>query len=122
MEFMNMKTESLKNSFRDELEAEQYSHDQALAGDSSLNEAKPDPVISNEARGRVLIRGGQRPSGILGPDAAPLVKPAGVPKAPPEARLLKAGDLVRALGVVYKVRKVTSKDVVMRPARPAEVK
>ena len=33
----------------------------------------------------------------------------------PRPRFLKVGDRVRALGKVYRVRKVTGKDVVMRP-------
>ena len=68
--------------------------------------------------GRVLVRGGHKPGIILGPDAAPLVT---VTKdAPPEARLLKVGDSVRALGHVYRVRKVTNKDIVLRPTRKDE--
>jgi len=65
--------------------------------------------------GRVLVRGGSAPGTILGPDAAPLIARPKPPKQ--EARLLRVGDVVRALGVVYSVRKVTKKDVVMRPAK-----
>jgi hypothetical protein len=71
-----------------------------------------------EKRSRILTRGGHEPGKILGPDAAPLVK---LTPAPPEARPLRIGDFVRALGYVYRVRKVTPKDIVLRPTRPDEV-
>lgn len=91
----------LKNTFREEVEH---------------NEAAPPEAVANESapRGRVLIRGGRQPGKLLGPDAAPLVS---APPAPPEARFLKVGDQIRALGFVYVVRKVTKKDVVLRPVR-----
>jgi len=44
-----------------------------------------------------------------------ITKPA--PDQPPESRWLKVGDYVRALGLVYRVRKVTGKDIIMRPVK-----
>lgn len=61
---------------------------------------------------RVLVRGGRRPGLILGPDAAPLIRPATPPT--PEPRYLRVGDKVRALGLVYSVRKITRKDFILR--------
>lgn len=58
------------------------------------------------------IVGVRRTGTILGPDGVQLVKPA-VPTKP-EVRLLRVGDKVRALGLIYRVRKVTNKDIVMR--------
>lgn len=51
---------------------------------------------------------------VLGPDGAPAIQLA---TPLPEARFLQVGDKVRALGYVYRVRKVTGKDVVLRPLK-----
>lgn len=61
------------------------------------------------------VVGVKRSGVILGPDGARLVKPAAPPV--PETRPLRVGDKVRALGLVYRVRKVTNKDIVMRPVK-----
>jgi hypothetical protein len=69
-----------------------------------------------EGKGTILVRGGRNPGKglILGPDAAPLIKRPTPTKAP-EERWLRAGDRLRALGRVYVVRKVTRKDILIRP-------
>lgn len=110
-------SEPLKNSYRDELEARGFKPD--------VGERWPDTEDVKEAdrqqrSRRILVRGGRRLGKILGPDAAPLVKASTPPKQ--EARPLRVGDLVRALGYVYRVRKLTNKDVVLRPARPEDIK
>lgn len=64
------------------------------------------------------IVGVRRTGTILGPDGVQIVKPAAPVKQ--EVRLLHVGDHVRALGLVYRVRKVTSKDIVMRPVKSEE--
>lgn len=86
----------LHNKYRDELEIERDRHDQEL-----LEPKRVTPV--------------RRSGVILGPDGARLVQP--VTPAKPEVRLLRVGDFVRALGLVYRVRKVTNKDIVMRPVK-----
>lgn len=86
----------LKNSFREEAERE------ALGG-----EVRPEPGS------RLIVA--RRSGKLLGPDAAPLVRSAAPAK--PEVRFLRVGDHVRALGLVYRVRKVTNKDIVMRPVK-----
>ena len=85
----------LKNSFREEAERVE-----------EPEEVRPQP-------GRVV--GVRRSGKLLGPDGAQLVKPAAPAK--PEVRFLRVGDHVRALGLVYRVRKVTNKDIVMRPVK-----
>lgn len=100
-------SQPLKNSFRDELEV--------------ANESAPPLATANESapRGRVLVRGGRRPGRLLRGEEGLLVK------APPlrqENRPLRVGDFVRALGFIYRVRKITRKDIVLRPARPEELK
>lgn len=59
-----------------------------------------------------MIVGVRRTGTILGPDGVKLVKPAA-----PEVRFLRVGDKVRALGLIYRVRKVTNKDVLLRPVK-----
>lgn len=61
------------------------------------------------------IVGVRRTGTILGPDGVKLVQPAAPVKQ--EVRLLRVGDKVRALGFVYRVRKITNKDVVLRPVK-----
>jgi hypothetical protein len=61
------------------------------------------------------IVGVRRTGTILGPDGVQLVKPAAPVK--PEVRFLRVGDKVRALGLIYRVRKVTHKDVLLRPVK-----
>lgn len=97
----------LRNSYRDELEKADFEHVD-IAGDD------------RHGRGRILVAGGRHHGKLLDPHALRIVKPAVKPTAP-DPRPLKVGDLVRALGFVYRVRKLTAKDVVMRPVRSEDL-
>jgi hypothetical protein len=87
----------LTNSFRDRCERE--------VGDAAEEVRRPP-------RGVLVAR---RSGKLLGSDGVQLVTPA--QRDAPEVRLLRQGDKVRALGLIYKVRKVTNKDIVMRLVR-----
>ena len=91
-----METE-LKNSFREETTREETSRE-------AEEPTRPGHVVPVRRSGK-----------LLGPDGAQLVKPATPVR--PEARPLRVGDKVRALGFVYRVRKVTNKDIVLRPVK-----
>lgn len=92
-----MSTTELKNSFREEQEREATVHQEPEVH-------PPKSVVAARRSGK-----------LLGPNGAQLVKP--VAQATPEVRLLRVGDKVRALGLVYRVRKVTNKDIVLRPVK-----